>query len=418
MLQPKGGFTMNKPDKGKLEIKLDECKGCGLCVAACPVKVIEIRSDLINVQGYHPASYKGSRLHRLRHLLLYLPGTRRNHRLSTDNSHAKRRLFMAKELVKGNVAIVKGALLAGCELYFGYPITPASEIAEYASLLFPKLGRTFIQAESEVAAINMVYGAAGAGVRCMTASSGPGLSLKQEGISYCAGAELPCLIADIMRGGPGLGNIGPEQSDYDQMVHGGGHGNYKLIVLAPNSGQEMCDFTIKAFDLADKWRTPVVLLTDGYTGQMMEQVDFPSKPVRGVRKDWAVYADAESRANLITSIYLSHAIWKNTTSDSKKNTPGSKNPKSCSTNFIVDDAEIVIVAYGISSRICRTAVEICRRKRLRKSGLFRPKTLFPFPSVRISELADRGAKCFLTVECSNGQMVKDVRLALNGTNTG
>lgn len=320
---------------------------------------------------------------------------------------------MAKELVKGNVAIVKGALLAGCELYFGYPITPASEIAEYASLLFPKLGRTFIQAESEVSAINMVYGAAGAGVRCMTASSGPGLSLKQEGISYCAGAELPCLIADIMRGGPGLGNIGPEQGDYNQIVHGGGHGNYKLIVLAPNSGQEMCDFTIKGFELADTWRTPVVLLSDGYTGQMMEQVDFPNTPVRGKRKDWAVYGDKESRQNLITSIYLSHADLEKHNERLQKKFARIENAEVMFEEFHVDDADIVLIAYGISSRICRTAVEICRDKGY-KAGLLRPQTLFPFPSKRIVELADRGVKCFFTIECSNGQMVRDVRLALNG----
>lgn len=320
---------------------------------------------------------------------------------------------MAKELVKGNVAIVKGALLAGCELYFGYPITPASEIAEYASLLFPKLGRTFIQAESEVAAINMVYGASGAGVRCMTASSGPGLSLKQEGISYCAGAELPCLIADIMRGGPGLGNIGPEQSDYNQMVHGGGHGNYKLIVLAPNSGQEMCDFSIKGFELADKWRTPVILLADGFTGQMMEQVDFPSLPVRGQRKDWAVYADRDSRPNLITSIYLSHSDLEKHNQRLQDKYSRIEASEVLFDEFHTGDADIVLIAYGISSRICRTAVEICQSKQ-QKVGLLRPQTLFPFPSRRIVELADRGVKCFLSVECSNGQMVNDVRLALNG----
>ncbi|MGB3977171.1 MAG: 3-methyl-2-oxobutanoate dehydrogenase subunit VorB [bacterium] len=320
---------------------------------------------------------------------------------------------MAKELVKGNVAIVKGALLAGCEIYFGYPITPASEIAEEASLLFPKLGRTFIQAESEVSAINMIYGAAGAGVRCMTASSGPGLSLKQEGISYCAGAELPCVIVDIMRGGPGLGNIGPEQSDYNQIVHGGGHGNYKLIVLAPNSGQEMCNFTIKAFELADKWRTPVVVLSDGFTGQMMEQVDFPDKPVRGSRHDWAIYGDKESRHNLITSIYLSHSDLEKHNIKLQKKYAQIEKAELMFDEYLTDDADIVLVAYGISSRVCRTAVETLREKGC-KAGLLRPQTLFPFPSARIAELADRGVKGFLAVECSNGQMVRDVRLALNG----
>jgi 2-oxoisovalerate ferredoxin oxidoreductase alpha subunit len=319
---------------------------------------------------------------------------------------------MAKELVKGNLAVVKGALLAGCQVYFGYPITPASEIAEYASLFFPKLGRTFIQAESEVAAINMVYGAAGAGVRCMTASSGPGLSLKQEGISYCAGAELPCVIADIMRGGPGLGNIGPEQGDYNQIVKGGGHGNYRVIVLAPNSGQEMCDFTIKAFDLADNWRIPVVLLADGFTGQMMEQVDFPETPTRGIRKPWALYADKESRKNLITSIFLSHAELERHNIKLQKKYAEIQKDEVMLEELNTTDADLLLIAYGISSRVCRTSMEMARQNGLRV-GLLRPRTLFPFPSQRIAELGER-VKLILTVECSNGQMVDDVRLALNG----
>ncbi len=211
---------------------------------------------------------------------------------------------MSKVLLKGNDAIVRGAVLAGCRLYFGYPITPASEIAEAAAKYMPKVGGTFLQAESEVAAINMVYGAASGGVRVMTASSSPGISLKQEGISYAAGAELPCLIVDIMRGGPGLGNIAPEQSDYNQVVKGGGHGNYKCPVLAPNGGQEMSELTQKAFEIAEKYRTPVYILADGYTGQMMEPVEF-GEPVETLqRQDWAIYGDKESKLNLISSIYL------------------------------------------------------------------------------------------------------------------
>ncbi|MBN1356275.1 3-methyl-2-oxobutanoate dehydrogenase subunit VorB [bacterium] len=320
---------------------------------------------------------------------------------------------MAKELIKGNVAIVKGALLAGCEAYFGYPITPASEIAEYASLLFPKLGRVFIQAESEIAAINMIYGASGAGARCMTASSGPGLSLKQEGISYCAGAELPCVIADIMRGGPGLGNIGPEQGDYNQIVKGGGHGNYRVIVLAPNSGQEMCDLTMLGFELADKWRSPVILLADGFTGQMMEQVDFPEEPVRSTRKSWALYADRESKHNLITSIYLSHADLEAHNIKLQKKYARIEQEEVRFEELNCSDADVVMIAYGITSRICRTTMENAREQGL-KIGLFRPRTLFPFPSQRIAELGQH-IKFFLTVECSNGQMLHDVRLALNGT---
>ncbi|MCK5075591.1 MAG: 3-methyl-2-oxobutanoate dehydrogenase subunit beta, partial [Calditrichia bacterium] len=211
---------------------------------------------------------------------------------------------MARELLKGNYAIVKGAALAGCRIYFGYPITPASEIAEAAAYYFPLMGGTFVQAESEVAAINMVYGAAGAGARVMTASSSPGISLKLEGVSYAAGAELPVVLADIMRGGPGLGNIAPEQSDYNQVVKGGGHGNFKNIVLAPNCAQEMCDFTMLAFDLAFKYRNPAWILADGYIGQMMEAVEFPEPKTDFPREDWALYGDAESKKNLISSIDL------------------------------------------------------------------------------------------------------------------
>src|SRR5512134_1746748 len=206
---------------------------------------------------------------------------------------------MAKELIKGNEAVVKAAILAGCRSFYGYPITPASEITEAAALYFPQVGGTFLQAESEVAAINMVFGAASAGERTMTASSGPGLSLMQEGLSYLAGAELPCVVVDITRGGPGLGNIAPEQSDYHQIVKGGGHGNYRTIVLAPHSVQEMCDLTVLAFDLADRYRTPAVIMTDGFIGQMMEPVEFPDAQVQPPGRPWAVLGTAETRNRLI-----------------------------------------------------------------------------------------------------------------------
>src|SRR5579864_3308976 len=199
---------------------------------------------------------------------------------------------MRKELIKGNEAIVKGAILAGCRAFYGYPITPASEIAEAAALYLPPAGGVFVQAESEVSAINMLYGGASAGVRAMTGSSGPGLSLMQEGFSYLAGAELPCVVADIMRGGPGLGNIAPEQGDYHQVVKCGGHGNYRTLVLAPDSVQEMCDLTILAFDLADKYRNPVFVLSDGFIGQMMEPVEFPERAVLPPPPAWAVRGDA------------------------------------------------------------------------------------------------------------------------------
>ncbi len=319
---------------------------------------------------------------------------------------------MAKEFIKGNEAIVKGALLAGCEAYFGYPITPASEIAHAAAKFFPPLGRAFLQAESEVAAIQMCYGAAGAGRRTMTASSGPGLSLKMEGISYSAGSELPIVIADITRGGPGLGNIAPEQNDYNQMVKGGGHGNYKNIVLTPNSAQEMCDMTIKAFELADKYRIPTIIMADGFIGQMMEPVEFPEPDMHDYKKDkydWAVLGDAESRKNLINSIYLDpleleahnqklidkHALIEKNEVDFE--------------DYMTDDAEIVGVAYGIVSRIMKSAVDMARADGI-KAGMLRPKMVFPFPNARLNEIAD-STKAFLVVEMSSGMMVDDVKVA-------
>ncbi len=319
---------------------------------------------------------------------------------------------MAKILLKGNDAIIRGAILAGCRIYFGYPITPASEIAEAAAKYIPKVGGTFLQAESEVAAINMVYGAAGAGARVMTASSSPGISLKQEGVSYLAGAELPCVIVDIMRGGPGLGNIAPEQSDYNQIVKGGGHGNYKCPVLAPNSGQEMSDLTQLAFDLAEKYRTPVYILADGYTGQMMEPVEFGEPRTEFPRHDWALYGDAESKKNLISSIYLDpDELEEHNRKLQRKYAEIEKNELRYEA-FMLDDAEYVVMGFGIVSRILKTVVENLRKEGV-KIGLLRPITLFPFPSEKISELADR-VKRFLVVELNNGQMVQDVRLHVSG----
>jgi len=319
---------------------------------------------------------------------------------------------MAKILLKGNDAIVRGAILAGCRIYFGYPITPASEIAEAAAKYMPAVGGTFLQAESEVAAINMVYGSAGAGVRVMTASSSPGISLKQEGVSYAAGAELPCVIVDIMRGGPGLGNIAPEQSDYNQILKGGGHGNYKVPVLAPNSGQEMSDLTQLAFDLADKYRTPVYILADGYTGQMMEPVEFGEPNMVPARHDWALYGDKESKPNLISSIYLDpDELEAHNVKLQEKYKVIEKNELRFE-NFMLDDAEYVVIGYGIISRILKTVVEKLREKGV-KIGLLRPITLFPFPKDKISELAEK-VKKILVVEMSNGQMVDDVRLAALG----
>jgi 2-oxoisovalerate ferredoxin oxidoreductase alpha subunit len=319
---------------------------------------------------------------------------------------------MAKFLMKGNDAVVRGALLAGCRLYFGYPITPASEIAEGASYYFPKVGGTFIQAESEVASINMVYGAASGGLRAMTASSSPGISLKQEGISYAAGSELPCVIVNIMRGGPGLGNIAPEQSDYNQVVKGGGHGNYRCPVLAPNSVQEMCSLTMKAFDLADRYRTPVYVLADGYIGQMMEPVEFPEPVSNLPRKEWALYGDKESRDNLISSIYLDPDQLEAHNRKLQVKYAQIEASEVLYEKFMLEDAAFVVMGFGIVSRVLKTAVEKLREENV-KIGMLRPITLFPFPKQGIESLFPQ-VKKIMVVELNNGQMVEDVRLCVNG----
>ncbi len=258
-----------------------------------------------------------------------------------------------RQLCKGNVAVIKGAVLAGCRAYYGYPITPASEVAEAAALYLPEVGGTFIQAESETASINMVYGAASAGVRVMTASSGPGLSLMQEGISYLAGAELPCVIVDVMRGGPGLGNIAPEQSDYFAMVKGGGHGNYRNLVLAPASVQEMADLTVLAFELADKYRNPAIVLTDGFVGQMMEPLDLQYRDIAAPEKPWAVKGTAETRKNMVSSIYLEpDDLEAHQRRMEAKYMRAQKAETRCE-QYCTDDAELIVVGYGIVSRVLR-----------------------------------------------------------------
>jgi len=312
--------------------------------------------------------------------------------------------------MKGNEAIVLGALLAGCRSYFGYPITPASEIAEAASFFFPLVGGTFIQAESEVAAINMVYGASSTGQRTMTASSSPGISLKQEGISYCAGAELPCVIVDIMRGGPGLGNIGPEQADYNQMVKGGGHGNYRMICLAPNCAQEMCDLTMLAFDLADKYRNPVAILADGFIGQMMEPVVVPKPAGELPLKPWAVTGREETRDNLITSIHLSHDELEGHINALYKKYAMAENAEVRFEEYRCEDCEYIAVAYGIVSRILMSAVDAAREEGI-KVGMLRPVSLWPFPVSRLKALA-RTVRSILVAECSMGMLIDDVKLAV------
>jgi pyruvate/2-oxoacid:ferredoxin oxidoreductase alpha subunit len=319
---------------------------------------------------------------------------------------------MRKQLMKGNEAIVKSAILAGCRAFYGYPITPASEIAEGAAKYMPQAGGIYLQAESEVAAMNMIYGAASTGVRAMTASSGPGISLMQEGISYMAGAELPCVIADITRGGPGLGNIAAEQGDYHQAVKGGGHGNYRTIVLAPDSVQEMADLTALAFELADCYRNPVVLLADGFIGQMMEPVEFSQDAIVPPPPEWAVLGTAETRGNLITSLHLDCDEMEAHLLHLEGKYRLAREREARAEEWQTDGAEIVLVGYGIVGRILKAVAAEARGGGL-NVGVLRPITLYPFPTKHFERLA-RTARVFVVVEMSNGQMLEDVRLALNG----
>ena len=317
-----------------------------------------------------------------------------------------------RQLCKGNVAVMKGAILAGCRAYYGYPITPASEIAEAAALFLPQVGGIFLQAESEVAAINMVYGAASAGERAMTASSGPGVSLMQEGLSYLAGAELPCVIVDVMRGGPGLGNIAPEQSDYFALVKGGGHGCYRNLVLAPASVQEMAEFTMLAFELADRYRNPAVVVTDGFIGQMMEPLELEPRVLEAPDKPWAVRGTRDTRLNLITSIQLEPDVLEAHVRKLEAKYKQAEQREARHELYRAEDAEVLLVGYGIVSRVLRSTVDQARRQGLR-AGLFRPITLWPFPAQALRDAARR-CQSVLVVEMSTGQMVEDVRLTLDG----
>ncbi len=317
---------------------------------------------------------------------------------------------MSTQMVKGNTAVIIGALYAGCDCFFGYPITPASEILHEASKYFPMLGRKFVQAESEEASVNMIYGGASTGHRVMSASSGPGISLMQEGFTYLAGAELPAVIVDVMRAGPGLGNIGPEQGDYNQIVKGGGHGNYKNIVLAPNSVQEMCDLTMKAFELSNKYRNPCIVLADAVLGQMAEPLKFPDTAVDPeIDESWAVRGSKDTMENLVTSIFLDFAQLEDFNFEIQEKYAEIERNEVLYEEYKTEDAEIVLVSYGTSSRLSRTAVDVAREKGI-KLGLLRPVTLFPFPKMKIKELADKGVQ-FVSVEMSNGQLREDVKAA-------
>ena len=313
------------------------------------------------------------------------------------------------KFVKSNEAVVMGALYAGCDLYFGYPITPASEIAHGAAKWFPMLGRTFVQAECETASVNMMFGAAAAGKLCMTATSGPGFSLMQEGISYLAGAELPTVVVDVNRAGPGLGNVYPEQSDYTPAVKGGGHGNYQTFTLAPANAQEMCDLTIKAFEMAAKWRTPAIVFADGLQGQMMETVTLPEQ--ESPRPDfsaWAAQGEPKTRENLVKSIFLDAAAQEKF-NEHLQEKYAKMAADALSETYLADDADLMIVAFGIGSRIARTTAEELRKQGI-KAGCFRPISLNPFPREALA--ASCKGKKVLTIELDAGQFADDVRLNL------
>ena len=316
-----------------------------------------------------------------------------------------------KVLMKGNEALAEAAIMAGCRHYFGYPITPQTEVAAYLSKRMPQIGGTFLQAESEIAAINMVIGVASAGKRVMTSSSSPGISLKSEGLSYLAGCDLPALVVNVQRGGPGLGGIQPSQSDYFQATRGAGHGDFHMLVLAPASVQEMASLVFKGFDLADKYRMTTMILADGTMGQMMEPVSLDMGEVRAYDKSWAVTGTQGKRKhNIVNSLSLLpeeleqwnlaryekyHTIEENETMVEK---------------FMADDAEIVVVAFGVAARVARNAIVAAREKGI-KAGLIRPITLWPFPKKELRDAA-KHAKAFVSVELSMGQMIEDVELAI------
>ena len=317
-----------------------------------------------------------------------------------------------KVLMKGNEALAEAAIMAGCKYYFGYPITPQTEVAAYMAKRMPKCDGVFLQAESEVSAINMVIGVASCGKRVLTSSSSPGISLKSEGISYLAGCELPALIINVQRGGPGLGGIQPSQSDYFQAVKGGGHGDYKLIVLAPASVQEMVDLTFRGFDLADKYRMPAMILADGTLGQMMEPVSLDKGEVNAYDKSWATTGtDNHEGRNVINSLSLSPAQLEAWNISRYERYAKIEKEEVMYEEYMMDDAEICIVAFGIAARISKNAILEARKKGI-KVGMIRPITLFPFPKEVLNKAAGK-VKSFLSVELNMGQMVDDVKLAIN-----
>ena len=315
-------------------------------------------------------------------------------------------------LMKGNEAIAEAAIRAGCRHYFGYPITPQTEIAAYMAKKLPKIGGVFLQAESEIASINMVYGAAATGTRVMTSSSSPGISLKAEGLSYIAGSDVPALVVNVQRGGPGLGGIQPSQSDYFQATKGGGHGDYRMIVLAPASVQEMASLTMKGFDLADKYRMTAMILADGTIGQMMEPISFEDAEVTTYDKPWALTGtECKRKHNIVNSLYLKPDELEKTNFERYERYRIIEETEPMWEEYMMEDAEICVVAFGIASRVAKNAIVAAREEGI-KVGLIRPITLWPFPTKPLAAAADK-VKSFISVELNMGQMIEDVRLATN-----
>jgi 2-oxoglutarate ferredoxin oxidoreductase subunit alpha len=432
-----------------IHVDSDRCKGCGLCIEFCPQHCLRL-SDHLNPIGYHPVELSDAAACNActlcaimcpdTGLSVFRSGTARKKSASaatvtavaetgskvaqsdargdaTTNAPLSQppRTPLRRRLVQGNEALALGALAGGCEAFFGYPITPQNEIPEILSALMPPLGRIFVQAESELASINMVYGGAAAGHRVMTSSSSPGISLMMEGLSYIAGARLPCVLINVMRGGPGLGNIAPSQSDYFQAVKGGGHGDYRCIVLAPWNVQEMFDFPALAFELADRYRMPAFILTDAVIGTMLEPAsvadEFPPPPRPS--KPWATCGrNGRAWKNVANSLYLqpeelcAHCEALEETYREVERREVRFNAR------YVEDADYLVVAFGVAARLALTAVRQLRRDGIR-AGLLRPVTLWPFPTAAVATHAQR-ARAVLVVELNGGQMVEDVRLAVNG----
>ena len=313
-------------------------------------------------------------------------------------------------LMKGNEAIAEAAIRAGCRHYFGYPITPQTEIAAYMAKRMPKIGGVFLQAESEIASINMVYGAAAAGMRVMTSSSSPGISLKSEGLSYIAGSDVPAFVVNVQRGGPGLGGIQPSQSDYFQATKGGGHGDYRMIVLAPASVQEMASLTVKGFNLADKYRMTAMILADGTIGQMMEPISFEDVEVETYDKPWALTGTGMKREhNIVNSLYLKPDELERTNFQRYEKYRTVEESEALWEEYLMEDAEICVTAFGIAARVAKNAVAAARAEGI-KAGLIRPITLWPFPKAALRRAADQ-VKAFVSVELNMGQMIEDIRLA-------